>query len=37
MSPEITEDEEFINWVTGNKILEGSIPLAHRFVETLFF
>jgi len=31
MDPEITEDEEFINWVTGNKILDGSIPLAHRY------
>lgn len=31
MDPEITKDENFVNWVTGNKVLEGSIPLAHRY------
>jgi len=31
MDPAIVEEEEFVNWVTGNSILEGSTPLAHRY------
>ncbi len=32
MDPEITKDDKFVDWVTGNKVLEGSVPLAHRLV-----
>jgi len=31
MDPEITKDDKFVDWVTGNKVLEGSVPLAHRY------
>ena len=36
MDPEITKDEKFVDWVTGNKVLEGSVPLAHRLVKFTF-
>jgi len=25
------EDEDFVEWVAGNKVIKGSIPLAHRY------
>eukprot|EP00095_Tigriopus_kingsejongensis_P008406 maker-scaffold9_size846264-snap-gene-6.16 protein:Tk08406 transcript:maker-scaffold9_size846264-snap-gene-6.16-mRNA-1 annotation:"hypothetical protein LOTGIDRAFT_122035" len=31
MDPAIREDLEFVDFVTGNKILDGSIPLSHRY------
>lgn len=24
-------EDEFVDWVAGNKVLEGSIPMAHRW------
>jgi len=31
MDPEICEEDDFLDWVTGNKVLQGSVPLAHRY------
>ena len=25
------EDEDFVEWVAGNKVIKGSIPLSHRY------
>ena len=29
----VTETDDFVNWVSGNLVLEGSIPMAHRWVR----
>jgi len=32
MEPEtMTADDDFVDFVSGNKVLEGSIPMAHRY------
>ena len=31
MDPSIASDPDFVDFVSGNKILEGSIPMAHRY------
>lgn len=31
MDPQIRHDPEFVDFVSGNKVLEGSIPMAHRY------
>ena len=31
MDPSIADDPEFVDFVSGNKVLEGSIPMAHRY------
>ena len=30
LDQEVTETKEFLDWVAGNKVLEGSVPMAHR-------
>ena len=25
------EDEDFVEWIAGNKVIKGSIPLSHRY------
>ena len=32
MDPSIKDDPDFVDFVSGNKILEGSIPMAHRYI-----
>ena len=34
---EVTETKEFLDWVAGNKVLEGSVPMAHRQEELKFY
>jgi len=31
LDQEVTETKEFLDWVAGNKVLEGSVPMAHRY------
>lgn len=31
MDPSIREDPEFADFVSGNKVLDGSIPMSHRY------
>jgi len=32
MDPErIQNDDDFVEWVSGNKVLDGSTPMAHRY------
>ena len=31
MDPAIAEDPEFADFASGNKVLEGSVPMAHRY------
>lgn len=32
MDPEeMPKDEDFVEWVAGNKVIKGSIPLSHRY------
>ena len=31
MDPSIAETKEFVDWVSGNLVLDSSIPLAHRY------
>ena len=33
LDQEVTETKEFLDWVAGNKVLEGSVPMAHRQEE----
>ena len=33
LDQEITETKEFLDWVAGNVVLPGSIPMAHRYTE----
>ena len=33
ISPEMSAEDDFVNWVSGNKVLDGSIPMAHRWVH----
>ena len=35
ISPEMVMEDEFVDWVAGNKVLEGSIPMAHRWTTSL--
>ena len=30
LDSKVTETQEFLDWVAGNKVLTGSIPMAHR-------
>ena len=32
LDQEVTETKEFLDWVAGNKVLQGSVPMAHRCV-----
>lgn len=31
MEPHIVDSQDFVEWVSGNRILPGSIPMAHRY------
>jgi uncharacterized protein YdiU (UPF0061 family) len=32
MDPDqMSKDPDFVEWVSGNKVLDGSIPMAHRY------
>ena len=28
---EMPKDEDFVEWVAGNRVIKGSIPLSHRY------
>ena len=30
LDQKVTVTKEFLDWVAGNKVLEGSVPMAHR-------